>query len=105
MHLHLLLEDPWPLAIALAVVAAVLRVLAVRHGSRPLTAGALIVATSPLEMAAVDAMVKPGATFGGPDGAIWLRPDQIREALQRVAHQYGIERQKVDEVHVEVQGR
>jgi hypothetical protein len=125
---HLFLESPWALAAFFVLVAGVLlRVGRQRRGklfallaavalalavgvfvlARAVTTDrerliedtrALVDATAPLDLAALDRLIDPAATVSGPDGTAWLSAGRVRARLQQAVGRFGVNSQRVRDV-------
>ncbi len=128
---QLLLENPWPASLALAGVALVLLVMALRRGSRAhryvslalilaalamqlasratvtpreamvMQTRALVSATAPLDARAFEKLFRAGATLRGPDDQVWLELDGIVAELVAAVGQRTIISQRIREIQAE----
>lgn len=118
---HYLFENPWPLAVTLVCVAAVLRVVARRHekprlgyaalgvlllGGAVIAAGFLVTtrrerlitlteafvhATAPADLDAVFAVLRDDSVLTDPGGRPWAEAGEVRERIERGLEQYPME--------------
>jgi hypothetical protein len=131
---HWLLEQPWPVAAALAGVGLVLLfhgwrrrrrgVMIVGGAALLLSAGVLILAaavtttrellitrtqdliaaTTPLDVARLQTFFEPNATLAGPDGGTWLEFDALFEELRKATKRYAVQGQAIRELAAQEQG-
>lgn len=133
MWQSLLLENPWPIVIALVAVAAILRVAGSRQRKPAMSYAALaslvaavgvyllaafvitgreaiiqrtealVAATAPLDAAALDDLIARGAFVSGPDGRPWVEYDAIRPELEHVLQRFRPSEQTIRSLGAEAQ--